>query len=220
MIVSLDIETIPNVAMIDKLPEPECTDSRIKDPAKIAAHIAEKKAGQVEKMALDPLYGRVLCVALVGEGIETCPITTLANDFEERALLQWLFETHLNDPELRLVTWNGNGFDLPFVYRRAMALGVSPKHFGAPPLSHWTQRYKTDRHIDLMQIWGGASGREFTKLDAVARAILGESKAEIDVTQFVETMKTEEGRNEIVKYCVQDTKLVDKLFKRALGTLF
>ena len=220
MIVSLDIETIPNVAMVENLPTPEVALGNLVDPAKIKAKIESAKASQVEKMALDPLYGRVLCIALVGEGVETCPITTLANDSEERALLQWLFECYLNNPEIRLVTWNGNGFDMPFIYRRAMALGVSPKHFGAPPLSHWTQRYKTDHHIDLMQVWGGAAGKEFVKLDAVARAILGESKAEIDVTKFSEMMKTEEGRAEIVKYCVQDTRLVMKLFARALGTLF
>ena len=223
MIVSLDIETIPNVAMLDKLPEPECTDSRIKDPAKIAANIAEKKAAAVEKMALDPLYGRVLCVAVVGEGPEglsNCPILPEANDDTERKLIQWLFEEHLNNPELRLVTWNGNGFDLPFIYRRAMALGVSPKHFGAPPLSVWVQRYKTDRHIDMMQAWGGAGGKDYTKLDAVARALLGESKCEIDVTTFADMMKTQEGRDEIVKYCIQDTALVMKIYERALGTLF
>ncbi len=223
MILGLDIETIPNVAMVNNLPEPEVALGNLVDPAKIKAKQDAAKASQVEKMALDPLYGRVLCVALVGEGpegVSNCPILPEANDDTERKLLQWLFGEHLNNPELRLVTWNGNGFDMPFIYRRAMALGVSPKHFGAPPLATWTKKYGNDRHIDMMQEWGGAGYKDFTKLDSVARALLGESKADIDVTAFAEKMKTQEGRDEIVKYCVRDAALVVKIWERALGTLF
>jgi hypothetical protein len=221
MIIALDIETIPNTAMIDKLPEPEVLLGNLVDPAKIRAKQEAAKANQVEKMALDPLYGRVLCVAIVNEdGGSICPILPEANDDTERTLLQWLFSEHLNNPETRFVTWNGNGFDMPFIYRRAMALGVSPKHFGAPPLSTWTKKYGNDRHIDMMQAWGGSGGKDYTKLDTVAKAMLGEAKAEIDVTMFIEQMKTAEGRSEIVRYCIQDTSLVMKLYMRALGTLF
>ena len=221
MIFALDIETIPNTDMIDRLPEPEVLLGNLVDPAKIRAKQDAAKATQVEKMALDPLYGRVLCVAMVDEdGSSNCPIMPEATEDHERAILQWLFGEYLCNPELRLVTWNGNGFDLPFIYRRAMALGVSPKHFGAPPLATWTKKYGNDRHIDMMQAWGGTGGKDYTKLDTVAKGLLGEAKNEIDVTQFVEQMKTPEGRSEIVKYCIQDTALVMQIFKRALGTLF
>ena len=221
MIIALDIETIPNTAMIDRLPEPEVPLGNLVDPAKIRAKQDAAKATQVEKMALDPLYGRVLCVAMVDEdGSSNCPIMPEANDDTERTLMQWLFSEHLNNPETRLVTWNGNGFDMPFIYRRAMALGVSPKHFGAPPLATWTKKYGNDRHIDMMHAWGGTGGKDYTKLDTVAKGLLGETKNEIDVTQFTEQMKTPEGRSEIVKYCIQDTALIMAIYKRALGTLF
>jgi predicted PolB exonuclease-like 3'-5' exonuclease len=221
MIFALDIETIPNTAMIDRLPEPEVLLGNLVDPAKIRAKQEAAKATQVEKMALDPLYGRVLCVAMVGEdGGSNCPIMPEATEEHERTLLQWLFGEYLCNPELRLVTWNGNGFDMPFIYRRAMALGVSPKHFGAPPLSTWTKKYGNDRHIDMMQAWGGTGGKDYIKLDVVAKGLLGESKNEIDVTQFIEQMKTPEGRSEIVKYCIQDTEIAMAIYKRALGTLF
>ena len=218
MIVALDIETIPNADMVSRLPECECTDARIKDPAKIAAHIEEKKAKQVDRMALDPLYGRVCCVALVSPEKNDVRIITECNDEQEQGIIQSLMDTFSN-PEIRLVTWNGNGFDLPFIYRRALALGVSPKHFGAPPLSTWTKKYNNDRHIDLMREWA-CGGTEFTKLDSVAAALLGAHKHDVDVTKFAEMMKTEEGRKEIADYCLQDTKLTYQIFERCLGTLF
>jgi hypothetical protein len=65
MILTLDIETVPNPATFEFLPEPKAA-GNIKDPAKIAANIAEKKAAQREAAALDPLTGRVCCYAMVG----------------------------------------------------------------------------------------------------------------------------------------------------------
>lgn len=55
----IDIETIPNSGMIDRLPEVEVKTGNLKDPEKIAEKIAEAKAEQIGKMALSPLWGRV-----------------------------------------------------------------------------------------------------------------------------------------------------------------
>ena len=89
MIFALDIETIPNTSMIDRLPETEVLLGNLVDPAKIRAKQDAAKATQVEKMALDPLYGRVLCVAMVGEdGGSNCPIMLEATEDHERTLLQ------------------------------------------------------------------------------------------------------------------------------------
>jgi predicted PolB exonuclease-like 3'-5' exonuclease len=217
MIYGFDIETIRNDAMISRLPEPTA-DSRLKDPVKIAADIAEKKAEQVNKMALDPFTGRVLCVALVSEDEAGCPILEEATDDAERNLIQQVFSV-IGRSDMRLVTWNGAGFDLPFLYKRALCLGVNPANFKCPPMSAWLQRYKNDRHIDLMLELAGYG--KFLKLDAVASAILGERKTpEIDVTAFPEVMRTQEGRDIITEYCIQDTKMTYELFKRMQGVLF
>ena len=217
MIVALDIETIPNAQVAHLLPEPSI-DSRLKDPAKIAEAQAGAKQKQLDSMALDPLTGRILCFALVNGDAEYERIIDEPTDALEIDLLHELFAT-LGNPECRLVTWNGIGFDLPYIYKRAAVLGINPGNFGAPPLTTWTARYKTDRHYDLMQIWGG--WRDFTKLDTVAGLMLGEKKTQgIDVTKFIDQMKTEEGAREILDYCVQDTRLTWRLFERMLGTLF
>jgi predicted PolB exonuclease-like 3'-5' exonuclease len=216
MIAAFDIETIPNQNVIPFLPEPK-VDSRLKDPAKIAAAETEARQKQFDGMALDPLTGRVLCYALVSGSYEIAETITEPTDAQESNLLQGLFEV-LGKDDCRLVTWNGIGFDLPYVYKRAVVLGIDPATYGAPPLTAWTARYKTDRHYDLMQIWGG--WRDFVKLDTVAGLILGKKKIEVDVTAFIEQMQTEGGRKEILDYCVQDTRLTWELFERMLGTLF
>jgi len=219
MILGLDIETMPDAARVALLPDPNPKKGLV-DPAKIKADIADKKAKQLENAAKHPMTGRVICVGMVSGNTKNSAILSSVSDAEEVKLLQLVFET-IADPETRLVTFNGNQFDLPFIYRRAMILGVSPKHFGAPPLSVWTKRYGNDRHIDMMTVWAGSDRiADFDDLADVAQAILGETRAEEEYDKFPELMQTEEGRKHIADACLHHTELTYKIYERALGTLF
>ena len=221
MIAALDIETIPNKDTFDSIPEPECTDKRIKDPAKIAAHIEAKRLKLRDDAALDPLTGRICAIAYVGmidgKDAEHVDVIEAATDEAERTIIQGAMMM-LGKPEARIVTWNGIGFDLPYIYKRAMVLGVNPADFDAPPLNAWTKRYSADRHYDLMMIWG--AWRDFVKLDTVAGMVLGENKIEIDFKLFLEFLETAEGRAKLGEYCLQDTRLTWRLFERMNGTIF
>lgn len=223
MIVALDIETIGNEDALKKMPEPKAKKT-LKDPAKIAADIAEKKADMASEAALNPLTARIACYAAVGildplatEDNEYVEVIPAINDDAEREIVQSIFRV-LGTEEARIVTFNGNGFDLPMIYKRAMILGVDPGNFGAPPLSAWTKRYSHDRHYDLMQIWCGWNG--FEKLDNLAGMILGGRKTEIDVATFATLLLTEEGRKQLGDYCLKDTRLTWRLWKKFNGIMF
>jgi len=216
MIIALDIETIGNPEAVALMPEPAAS-GRLKDPAKIAADIAEKKAAQASEAALDALTARVACFALVG-GDTTAPtvygnVLPSIDDDGERAVLQDLFRT-LGMKEVRIVTWNGVNFDLPMIYKRSLILGVDPGSFGAPPLTAWTKRYNTDRHYDLMQIWGGWSSQGWTKLETVAALILKETREDIPYAAMPELLKTEAGRAQILEGCQNHTGLTWRLWER------
>lgn len=219
MKIAFDIETIPNQSIIDRLPEPDVKTGNLKDPDKIAAKVEEAKAVQIERMALDPLTGRICCAAFYGETEETQFVKCIeaTNDETETALIQAIL-TFLSIEDIRLITWNGIGFDLPFLFKRAMILNIDPRNHACPPLSAWTKRYSTDKHIDLMQVFGG--WRDFVKLDAVAGLMFGQNKDEIDVTRLAEIMQTQEGRKQIETYCLRDTELTYRIYERALGRLF
>jgi len=207
----IDIETIPNESMIDKLPEPEVKLGNTKDPVKVAAKIEEAKRTQVAKMALNPLYGRVCCAAMIkGEDVNYV-IDNVDCDNIERGVIRYIAES-LGE-STRICTWNGNNFDLPFIYKRAMILGVDIMG----PLSYWTKRYNVSPHCDLMNVWTGWNGLE--KLDNVARAILGEGKDKHDVTRNNEYMKTGEGREKLIEYNIKDVKLTQSLLKKFIGKL-
>ena len=138
MIFTLDIETIRNAAMVPFLPEPEIS-KVLKDPAKIAAARAEAKLEQMSRMALDPMTGRVCACALVGvdgaEDFSSVAVATGTDDECELALLAMIF-TALGRKDARIVTYNGMGFDIPFLYKRAMILGLQLGEYGARALAH------------------------------------------------------------------------------------
>ena len=224
MFLALDIETMADAARVANMPEPEVKLGNLVDPAKIKAKKDEAKAKQIEDAAKYPVCGRIICCGLYSDPpssrYDECPIIPEPTDANEIKLLQYIFGI-IADPEVRLITYNGNHFDLPYIYRRAMILGVSPKHFGAPPLTAWTKRYGNDRHIDMQTVWAGSEQLgDADPLELVAMALLGERKSPHDFAKFPEQMQTEAGRAEIAAYCLHDVKLTYRIFERAQGTLF
>lgn len=214
MLYSLDIETIPNPKMVALLPEIKA-DSRLKDPEKIKADIEKKKAEQVQKMALDPLYGQICSYAVCPPEGEPVGMT-IDDTVREYELLESLLR--YLDKSNNLVTWNGLGFDIPFIYKRAMLLDFDLNKMSVPVMGWWMKRYSTIPHCDLMQVWCNWYGR--VSLNEVSTAILGEKKEEIDVAKFPEMIKTEEGREEILKYNKKDAVLPMNLHKKMTRYLF
>ena len=215
MDIAFDIETIGNRSMIERMPAPEVKTGNLKDPAKIAEKVAEAKAEQVDRMALSPLYGRVCAfVAMEDENAVSKECLEAETDAEEVRVIEAVFRAFSGK---RVVTYNGNGFDLPFVYRRAVMLGIDIREFGVPTLAEMTARYNNRHHVDLMQVWCGFGN--FEKLDNIAKALLADQKIEIDFRDFPELIKTPEGRERLIAYCQQDVMLTLKLWNRIAGIL-
>jgi len=215
MDIAFDIETIPNSAMADRLPPVEIKAGNLKDPAKIAEKEAAARAEQVEKMALSPLYGRMCAWVAIDDGgpvYNGC--IAESSDEAETVIIEKAFETLSGK---RIITYNGNGFDLPFIYRRAVLLGVDPRQYGMPTLASLTARYNNTIHVDLMQVWCGFGS--FEKLDNIAKALLDDRKIEIDFREFENLIKTAQGRETLLAYCAQDVLLTKKLWNRISGIL-
>lgn len=218
---AIDIETIPNDAMIPFLPEPEPA-GNIKDPEKIKGDIAKKRVEQIEKMALSPLTGRVCAYSFYADGPGNAGYQVVSDisDESERlvvsGILKKLSTTGSGSPHI--VTWNGIGFDLPFIYKRAMILRI-PLPPGCFRLSALTMRYKRIPHCDLMQEFCSWSGRDFVSLDMASKVVLGTGKDARDYSKFVEMIQGGEG-NKIGEACLCDSQLTLELFKVMSEYLF
>ena len=224
MIAALDIETIPNPSTFDSIPEPECTDKRIKDPVKIAAHIDAKRQKLRDDAALDPLTGRVCAIAYVGmidgKDAEHVDVIDAATDEAETAIIQAAM-TMLGKPESRIVTFNGIGFDLPYIYKRGMILGIDPANFDAPALNAWTKRYNADRHYDIARLWyGWGAPQKGDNLAKLCNMILHDHREDIPYDQVPDLILTTEGRKLVADGCLNHTRLTWRLFERMNGTMF
>jgi DNA polymerase elongation subunit (family B) len=86
--------------------------------------------GELERyMALRPEFGHVICIGMGhdarGPGdLETKALTARAIA-DERGILEAFWDVVRSGREWRFVTYNGLAFDLPYLLRRSMYLGVA-----------------------------------------------------------------------------------------------
>jgi len=142
----------------------------LKDPAKIAAAIEEKHDEWLGKAALCASTGRVVAI-----GVSTFPENLISiigteNPADEARVISDFWHIVHKNPSARLVGFNSNGFDLPFLMRRSMLLGI--------PFPHDIRecRYWSRRCIDLMEAWTLGIYGERISLDRLSKAFGLEGK--------------------------------------------
>jgi predicted PolB exonuclease-like 3'-5' exonuclease len=151
-----DIETVPTSAAL-ALPYPEAErqpPASYTKPETIAAWYerdrAEWETTRIKTYSLTPLHGRVVAIGLAWDpaddfGTDLDTTTLIAEtSADEAAILTAFWErVRTADP---LVTWNGAGFDVPFLLTRSAILGVTNTPRGL------MKRYATDVHYDVKQV--------------------------------------------------------------------
>ena len=187
-------------------------------------------------MSLWPLTAQVACVAMINAETERGQVLYLAEDFEESAGAEGpvKFTPCVDEAELlttfwetvrhyeNIVTFNGRGFDVPFLYLRSATLNV--------PISRkqWLgYRFATEPHCDLAEqlSFYGVSGRDGAarrfNLDFYCKAFGIESPKSHGVTGMDVGKLLADGRHrEIAEYCVRDvqaTLLLHRMWKERLS---
>jgi DNA polymerase elongation subunit (family B) len=197
---------------------------RFPDPAD-----RDKRRNEIQQMmSLWPLTSRVLCIAMLNAETARGQVLFTADDFEEDGaeagpvefvpccdeveLLTafWDVAKHYDN----IVTFNGRGFDVPFLYLRSAQLNV--------PISRkdWLgYRYATEPHCDLAEqlTFYGVSGREGAarkfNLDFYCKAFGIESPKSHGVSGSDVGRMLAEGRHrEIAEYCLRDVAATVKLY--------
>ncbi len=142
----VDLESIPTAAAL-AAPYPAAERPHPKNYVKeeaIAAwrerDEAEWRTERVKQCSLSPRLGRIVCIGFYQEGVMGCAMAH--GEDEEAAVLRdfWDMATAAD----RLVTFNGHGFDVPFLIIRSLINGVRPSVNVAP----WLKRYQFSIHFD------------------------------------------------------------------------
>jgi 3'-5' exonuclease len=181
------------------------------------------------QFSLWPFTGQVVCIAMANA--DTCrgKVLFLAEDFEEdhqfpgkvelvpcadegELLVEfWEVAVHYDS----IITFNGRGFDVPFLYLRSAILNV--------PVSRkdWLgYRYQVEPHCDLLEqlTFYGVSGRDGAgrrfNLDFYCKAFGIESPKSQGVTGMdVQRMMTEGRARDIALYCLRDVQATVALYR-------
>lgn len=189
-----------------------------------------KRAEIQTQFNLWPFTARVICVAMLNADTSRGKVLFVADDYEpdegeepgpvefmpcmdETELLTafWDLAKHYD----QIVTFNGRGFDVPFIYLRSAILNV--------PISckNWLgYRYQTDPHCDLAEqfTFYNVSGREGAarrfNLDFYCKAFGIESPKSHGVSGMDMNEMVAAGKfREIAEYCLRDVKATVSLYQ-------
>ena len=179
--------------------------------------------------SLWPFTSQVVCIAMVNAHTNKGQVLFTADDAEDKPAEPGpvKFTPCVDEAELltsfwdvakhyeSIVTFNGRGFDVPFVYLRSALLNV--------PISRkeWLgYRYQTDPHCDLAEqlTFYGVSGRDGAarrfNLDFYCKAFGVESPKSKGITgRDIGTMLAEGRFREIAEYCLRDVEATVQLYK-------
>ena len=133
------------------------------------------------KAALKAEYGQILAI-----GWQTDVETFMQIGREESTMLETFWEAleKIRRAGERIVGFNCFNFDLPYLLRRSILLGVEVPHGMLPKHN----RYWPDEFIDLMKIWQATNFMEMISLDRFAKA-LGHSGKNGSGAHFAKTLK-------------------------------
>ncbi len=209
MIITLDIETKPttDADIINEISKSISPPKTMKKQETIDKWMENNYVAELEKAvsktALDPLYG---AVRMIGCAIDDGnPIVFTDGVSEEKAIKMFFDEIEEDNRIPIIVGHNVQDFDLDFIWKRAVILGVNvPSMF-----SEYRKRYSKYVY-DTMKEWAGYG--KYIKLDTLAKAILGEGKSGSGDDVF--NMSDEE----CAKYCADDVEITRKIYLKMIGS--
>lgn len=192
---------------------------------------ALKRSEIQQQFNLWPFTAQVVCIAMVNADTGRGQVLFQSDDFEEEGGGGGSggveFAPQVDESELltafwdvarrydSIVTFNGRGFDVPFLYLRSALLNV--------PISRkdWLgYRFQTEPHCDLAEqfTFYNVSGKDGAarrfNLDFYCRAFgIPSPKAEGVTGRDVNDLLAEGRHRDIAEYCLRDVKATTELYR-------
>lgn len=186
------------------------------------AESEEQKAETIQKLNLYPLTAQIIAIGMYNPETERGKILFQAEERvdtfsedemvhylsgDERSMLTIFWEDVAKYEQI--ITFNGRGFDGPFLMMRSAILGVRPSRNLLP------YRFNSSQHCDLLeQLTFYGAIRKFN-LDFYCKAFGIDSPKSHGITGLdLGTLWEEKRYREIAEYCLGDLKATAELFKR------
>jgi len=172
------------------------------------AHWAEK----ISKAALSAETGRVVTIGYLPVGAPDDAAYLDDADFDEERLLRrfWAGYEKVVRLQGRIIGWNSNGFDVPYLIKRSWIVGVP-----VPP-GVFRGKWISDTFVDLMQVWTVHEFKKFVKLDACARVLGIGNKTDQACcgAEFAKWYRDPKRHEEAKRYGLLDLTLTRDIYRR------
>jgi len=157
----------------------------------------------VAKTSFDGGVGRIVCL---GYAVEDDPVITIVGD--EREILQSFFKQIYDNQRYVFVGHNIVSFDLKFMWKRAVVLGIKP-----PPRIPFKAKAWDEAIYDTMLQWDSDPSKRIS-LDKLCLALgVPTSKGDMDGSMVWD--KWREGKiAEISDYCAKDVEATRLVYKK------
>tara|TARA_B100000686_G_scaffold355275_1_gene471899 strand:- start:7327 stop:8124 length:798 start_codon:yes stop_codon:yes gene_type:complete len=165
-----DVETVPDVELGRRLHNLDSLNDD--DVARAMRTLRIQKTGSTDFLAHP--HHRIVAISAVLRNPEKLLVWSLGSEEStERELLERFFDG-IERFRPVLISWNGNGFDLPVIHYRALRHGVAAPIYWESgesdrdfKFNNYLNRYHA-RHLDLMDLLAGYQPRAFSSLEEVA----------------------------------------------------
>lgn len=216
-ILFLDIETVPEAASFETLPEEaqELWDAKTRN----RRSEEESAAEFYERAGIWAEFGKIVCISVgffsqKGDG-RTFRLRSFTGE-EREMLLEFsdLLDEYYRHPRKLLCAHNGKAFDFPYLARRMLIHGLPlPAKldlFGKKP---WEVP-----HLDTMELWRFGDFKHYTSLRLMAHVLgIPSPKEDLDGSQIRSVYYEDGDMDRIRKYCELDVLTTAQVFLRLRG---
>jgi DNA polymerase elongation subunit (family B) len=211
MYLYIDIETVAssNQELAEFLAGTVKAPSNYKDAEKIAEYVADAKKTILDKTVFDGAFGQIVSISWAfGDGV----VNTLTRQKNsEKEILEQFMSSVIDNTFYTVVGFNHVAFDLPFIVKRCIVLGVVGLA-GSLPVS---PKPWDDNVFDIMVKWDAKNPISLSKL-AYALGIESDNKyTGADVADMVALGEWDE----LERYNADDVRLSREIHKRMTAVL-
>ncbi|MDR2358770.1 MAG: 3'-5' exonuclease [Prevotellaceae bacterium] len=218
-ILFMDVETVPQAASYNDLPERMKTLWE-KKTAYLRAH--DQTAESIyERAGIWAEFGKIICISAgfvrTHKEKKVFRVKSFFGDDEKQLLLQFcgLLHTFLaRKKRAQLCAHNGREFDFPYIARRLLINGLPlPQILNVAGRKTWEIPF-----LDTMELWKFGDYKHFCSLDLLTAVFnIPTPKDDMDGSQVAAVYYEEKNMERIVRYCEKDAMAVAQLLLRYRG---
>lgn len=213
--ITFDLETIPDQrpCAIDEFRAAVTAPAQYKKADSITAWLAENREAEAEaawlKTSFDGGAGQIVCIgfAIDDEPAYCYTVDDLTPDAERKVIQDFFCSVTDCGPHTMFVGHNVIGFDLPFLWKRCMVLGIKPPTYFPRAPKPWSEFV-----ADTMLLWDPTQ-RAGGSMSKVCRALGIEGKGDMDGSMVWPMVR--DGRiSEVAAYCRGDVERTRAMYLR------